>query len=63
VTITKADHINQVHESNPKMTKAKAHDTVETILYLSKASLENGEDILLSGFGVIRYDCPVFSVG
>jgi integration host factor subunit alpha len=51
VTITKADLINQVHASNPKLTKAQAHEAIETILKIMKASLENGEDVLLSGFG------------
>jgi integration host factor subunit alpha len=51
VTLTKADLIDQVYASNPKMTKAQAREAVETILYLLKASLENGEDVLLSGFG------------
>jgi integration host factor subunit alpha len=40
-----------VYASNRKMTKAKAREAVETILYLLKGSLENGEDVLLSGFG------------
>ena len=51
MTLTKADLIDQVYASNPKMTKAQAREAVETILYLLKASLENGEDVLLSGFG------------
>ena len=51
MTITKADLINQVHASNPKLTKAQAHEAIETILKIMKASLENGEDVLLSGFG------------
>ena len=51
MTLTKADLIDQVYASNPKMTKAHACEAVETILYLLKASLENGEDVLLSGFG------------
>jgi len=49
--LTKADLINQVHASNPKMTKAQARKAVETILMIIKDSLENGEDVLLSGFG------------
>jgi integration host factor subunit alpha len=51
VTLTKAELIDQVYASNRKMTKAKAREAVETILYLLKGSLENGEDVLLSGFG------------
>ena len=51
MTITKADLINQVQASNPKLTKAQAREAIETILKIMKASLENGEDVLLSGFG------------
>ena len=51
MTITKADLINQVHTSNPKFTKAQARGAVETILKIIKASLGNGDDVLLSGFG------------
>ena len=51
MTLTKAGLIDHVYASNPKMTKAKAREAVETILYLLKGSLENGEDVLLSGFG------------
>ena len=51
MTLTKAELIDQVYASNRKMTKAKAREAVETILYLLKGSLENGEDVLLSGFG------------
>ena len=51
MTITKSDLINQVHASNSKLTKVQAREAVETILKTMKASLENGEHILLSGFG------------
>jgi len=51
VTITKADLINQVHKSNSKLTKVQAREAVETVLKTMKASLENGDHILLSGFG------------
>ena len=50
MTITKADLINQVHASNSKLTKVQAREAVETVLKTMKASLENGEDVLLSGF-------------
>ena len=33
------------------MTKIQAREAVETILRIIKSSLENGEDVLLSGFG------------
>ena len=51
MTFTKADLIDKVYASNPKMTKAQAHEAVETILRIIKSSLENGEDVLLSKFG------------
>jgi integration host factor subunit alpha len=51
LTITKADLINRVYTANPKLTKVQAYEAVETILKTIKASLENGDDVLLSGFG------------
>ena len=51
MTITKADLINQVHALNPKLSKAQTCVAVETILKIMKASLGNGDDVLLSGFG------------
>ena len=51
MTFTKADLIDQVHATNPKMTKPQAREAVETILRIIKSSLENAEDVLLSGFG------------
>ena len=51
MTLTKADLINQVHASHPKMTKAQAREAVETILRIIKSNLESNENVLLSGFG------------
>ena len=51
MTITKVDIINQVHATNPKMNKAQAREAVEAILSIIKSSLEDGDDVLLSGFG------------
>lgn len=51
MTVTKADLVNKVHSANQELTKTKAHKAVETILEIIKSSLENGEDVLLSGFG------------
>ena len=51
MTLTKVNIINQVYASNPKMTKAQAREAVEIILRIIKSSLENGDDVLLSGFG------------
>ena len=49
--LTKLDLINKVHSSSSKLTKNMAREAVETILQTMKVSLENGDDILLSGFG------------
>ena len=51
MTVTKADIINKVHKSHPKFTKTQAQESVETILKLIKTNLENGNDVLISGFG------------
>ena len=51
MTLTKVDIISQVHATNPRMTKIQAREAVEIILRIIKSSLENGEDVLLSGFG------------
>ena len=51
MAFTKVDLIGQVKATNPKMTKIQAREAVETILRIIKSSLENGDDVLLSGFG------------
>jgi len=51
MTLTKADLINQVYSSSSKFSKAQARGAVECILHIVKSSLENGDDVLLSGFG------------
>ena len=51
MTLTKVDIISQVHATNPRMTKIQAREAVEIILRTIKSSLENGDDVLLSGFG------------
>ena len=51
MSFTKADLIDQVYASNPKMSKARAREAVETFLLIIKSSLEKGDDVLLSGFG------------
>ena len=50
MTLTKVNIINQVHATNPRITKVQAREAVE-ILHIVKSSLENGDDVLLSGFG------------
>ena len=51
MSTTKADLIDHVHAKNPNMTKVQAREAVETILSTIKSSLENGDDVLISGFG------------
>ena len=51
MSFTKADLIDQVYASNSKMSKARAREAVEASLLIIKSSLEEGDDVLLSGFG------------
>ena len=51
MTVTKASLIEKVHATNPNMTRIQARETVESILNVIKGSLENGDGVLLSGFG------------
>ncbi|MCB9480555.1 MAG: integration host factor subunit alpha [Desulfobacteraceae bacterium] len=49
MALTKNDIIEQVYELG--FSKKDASELVETLLEIMKKSLENGEDILISGFG------------
>ena len=49
--VTKVDLIQQVYKQHERLTKIQATDSVETFLRISKNSLINGSDLLLSGFG------------
>ena len=49
-TLTKVRIVKAVVESNG-YTHQKAFEIVEIMLELIKRSLENGEDVLISGFG------------
>ena len=51
MTLTKAELIQQVHKQHEGLTKIQAADSVEAFLRISKNSLINGSDLLLSGFG------------
>ena len=51
MALTKADIAQQVYINGDNMTKAQAIAAVESFLRLSKDSLINGSDLLLSGFG------------
>ncbi|MGM0417443.1 MAG: integration host factor subunit alpha [Thermodesulfobacteriota bacterium] len=49
MALTKNDIIEQVYEMG--FSKKDSSDHVETLLEIMKRNLENGEDILISGFG------------
>lgn len=51
MTLTKADLIQQVHQLHQQLTKTEAMEAVELFLEHIKASLEQGDNLLLSGFG------------
>lgn len=51
MALTKADLVQEVYKNHQNLTKAQAIDAVESLLRLSKESLINGSDLLLSGFG------------
>lgn len=50
MTLTKAQLIDAIVEANG-FPRKKASDTTETLLEIIKATLESGEDVLVSGFG------------
>lgn len=49
MALTKSDIVTKVHELG--FTKKKSVDTIEGLLEIIKATLENGDDVLISGFG------------
>ena len=51
MTLTKADLAQQVYMNHDNMTKPQAVEAVEAFLRLSKNTLINGSDLLISGFG------------
>ena len=51
MTLTKSHVTNAISQQNG-YTRKKSKETVETILDLIKSSLESGEDVLISGFGI-----------
>ncbi len=51
MTLTKADIVQQVYKTHSNLTKAQATQAVEAFLSISKTSLIDGKDLLLSGFG------------
>ena len=48
--LTKAQIIEEISKRNG-FTKSKAKNVTETLIELIKASLESGDDVLMSGFG------------
>ncbi len=50
MTLTKADIVDMIHRELD-FPKHQSTDIVETLLELLKSSLQNGEDVLISGFG------------
>ncbi len=51
MTLTKADLVQQVYKNHDNLTKSQATESVEAFLRLSKDTLINGSDLLISGFG------------
>ncbi|NVM26738.1 MAG: integration host factor subunit alpha [Desulfobacterales bacterium] len=50
MTLTKADLIDSMY-NHVGLSKTKSTQVVESLLEIIKETLENGEDILISGFG------------
>ncbi len=50
MTLTKDHIINTIHDQLD-LTKSRSAQLVESILEIMKTTLENGEDMLISGFG------------
>jgi integration host factor subunit alpha len=51
MTLTKDDLVQKIYQNNENITKDQAKEAVETFLRISKNTLINGSDLLLSGFG------------
>jgi integration host factor subunit alpha len=49
MALTKSDIVARVHELG--FTKKKSVDIIESLLEIMKNTLEQGDDILISGFG------------
>lgn len=50
MTLTKADLIDSIY-NQVGISKTKSARLVESLLEIMKRTLENGEDVLISGFG------------
>jgi len=51
MTLTKAELVQQVYKIHSSLSKTEATESVEAFLRISKNTLINGSDLLLSGFG------------
>ena len=49
MALTKSDIVTKVHELG--FTKKKSVEVIESLLEIIKKNLENGDDVLVSGFG------------
>ena len=49
MALTKSNIVSKVHELG--FTKKKSVEIIETLLEIIKKTLENGDDVLISGFG------------
>lgn len=49
MALTKSDIVTKIHDLG--FTKKKSVESVESLLEMIKSTLENGEDVLISGFG------------
>ena len=49
MALTKSDIVAKVHELG--FTKKKSVEVIESLLEIIKGTLENGDDVLVSGFG------------
>ena len=49
MALTKSDVVAKVHELG--FSKIKSVEIIESLLEIMKSTLENGEDVLISGFG------------
>jgi integration host factor subunit alpha len=50
MTLTKAQIVDIIHEELP-FPKNKSTEVIEGLIEIIKRTLENGEDVLISGFG------------
>ncbi len=50
MALTKAHIVNEIHDQL-QFSKKKSTDIVEGVLEIMKNSMEDGEDVLISGFG------------